>query len=64
MDPEKVEVRRGRVHKYLDMNLDYSLNIQVNITMLYYIKEVTDVKISRTSFKSSLKLTFCCWKPC
>ena len=22
------------------------------------------VRISRTSFKSSLKLTFCCWKPC
>ena len=22
------------------------------------------VRISRTSFKSSLKLTFCCWEPC
>ena len=22
------------------------------------------VRISRTSFKSSLKLPFCCWKPC
>ena len=25
---------------------------------------VVPVRISRTSFKSILKLTFCCWKPC
>ena len=37
-----MQVKRGKVHKYLGMTLDYSAAGQVKITMLEYINEILD----------------------
>ena len=31
---------RGKMHDYLGMNLDYTINCEVKITMIPYIKEM------------------------
>jgi hypothetical protein len=36
----RMTVRRGRVHKYLGMTLDYTIRGQVNISMFDYINEI------------------------
>jgi hypothetical protein len=36
----KMKVNRGKVHKYLGMTLDFSVNRQVKISMVDYAKEV------------------------
>ena len=37
-----MQVKRGKVQKYLGMTLDYYTIGQVNITMLDYIDEILD----------------------
>ena len=37
---EKMTVRRGKLHKYLGMNLDCTVLGQVQITMIYFLKKV------------------------
>ena len=37
-----IKVIQGKVHEYPGMNLDYSLKVQVNTTMLDFIKEIMD----------------------
>ena len=36
----KIKMIQGKVNDYLGMNLDYGVKGQVNITILYYIKEI------------------------
>jgi hypothetical protein len=36
----QMTVRRGRVHKYLGMTLDYTIHGQVNISMFDYVNEI------------------------
>jgi len=36
----EMKVNRGKVHKYLGMNLDFSTKHQVKITMVEYVKEI------------------------
>ncbi len=36
----RMTVRRGRVHKYLGMTLDYTIHGQVNISMFDYVNEI------------------------
>jgi hypothetical protein len=38
----KMKVSRGKIHKYLGMTLDYSIDGQVSITMIPYIEEILD----------------------
>jgi hypothetical protein len=38
----KMQVSRGKIHKYLGMTIDYSTPGQVKITMLEYIQEILD----------------------
>jgi hypothetical protein len=33
-------VRRGKIHKYLGITLDYTIRGQVKITMFDYVKEI------------------------
>ena len=37
-----MQVNLVKVHKYLDVKLDYTRVVQVNITMLEYIDEIID----------------------
>ena len=37
-----MKVKLGKLHAYLGMTLDYSVKVQVNITILYYIKEMLE----------------------
>ena len=34
----KMNLCRGKIHDYLDMNLDYTIKVEVKITMIPYIK--------------------------
>jgi hypothetical protein len=36
----QVTVRRGRVHKYFGMTLDYTIHGQVNISMFDYVNKI------------------------
>ena len=56
MDPE-MDMIRGKVHKNLNMNLDYNIKVQANSITLGYIKEISDwfekIEPKSSSTKSS-----------
>ena len=37
-----IKLKRGKIHEYLEMQLDFSVVGQVKITMFYYIQEMLE----------------------